>query len=446
MKMITIIGLTFLLHYISSAQSWQKIGLENLTIEHVYAKGDTIWAGTIDSTYKMEIYYSYNGGGEWQKVDDTTPLINGWVRLLRVDPDDSRTIYAQTLNGRGLKSTDSGVNWEYLFPEAEPWNDEYKTKELHLSPHNKKVMFSIISWGSWDQLYRTTDGGESWLDVSAFAVTNHGLNLEFAFDPTDSNKIYVTGDNSIYQTFYVSNNRGNYWQAISESPAKRIIFPFIGEETHIMLYRFELFKSVDGGISWDGPIGNLITQIVSNDERKPETLIANGYLSTEIGEYRIFISEDVGQNWEKIDGSEELNLNFSEPQPKESLIFDYEKSTIFTGTKGGGLYKYNLITSLEADKTLLSKEYRLEQNYPNPFNPNTVISYTIGTGQLAVRSNVELKVYDILGKEIQTLVNKTQQPGTYKVEFSGAGLPSGIYVYKLTAGAKSLSRKMLLLK
>jgi len=85
--------ITFLLSVISgqllaqnSTQEWQLIGLENLSIEHVYVKGDTIWAGTRDSTFKREIYYSFDGGFEWLKVADTDSLINGWLKLLRVSP------------------------------------------------------------------------------------------------------------------------------------------------------------------------------------------------------------------------------------------------------------------------------------------------------------------------------------------------------------------------
>ena len=83
----------------------------------------------------------------------------------------------------------------------------------------------------------------------------------------------------------------------------------------------------------------------------------------------------------------------------------------------------------------------LNQNYPNPFNPNTKISY-----ELRFSDNVLLKVYDILGDEIVTLVNRKQGPGKYQFDFDGSNLSSGIYFYKLESGKLSVSRKMLLLK
>ena len=85
--------------------------------------------------------------------------------------------------------------------------------------------------------------------------------------------------------------------------------------------------------------------------------------------------------------------------------------------------------------------YSLTQNYPNPFNPSTMIQYTIADAQ-----KVELKVYDLLGREVQTLVNDVQNPGSYNIMFNAQNLSSGIYFYKLTAGNFSEVKKMTLVK
>ena len=87
------------------------------------------------------------------------------------------------------------------------------------------------------------------------------------------------------------------------------------------------------------------------------------------------------------------------------------------------------------------KSYSLEQNYPNPFNPATNIKY-----QLAKSSYVSLKVYDALGREILTLVNENQTPGTYTVDFYASVFSSGVYFYRIEAGDFTASRKMLLVK
>ncbi len=86
-------------------------------------------------------------------------------------------------------------------------------------------------------------------------------------------------------------------------------------------------------------------------------------------------------------------------------------------------------------------KYSLKQNYPNPFNPSTSIKY-----QVPASGQVELKVYDVLGKEVATLVNAVRTAGTYECTFNASNLPSGLYIYSLKAGGSTLTKKMLLLK
>jgi hypothetical protein len=90
---------------------------------------------------------------------------------------------------------------------------------------------------------------------------------------------------------------------------------------------------------------------------------------------------------------------------------------------------------------LIVYNYSLEQNYPNPFNPTTSISYS-----LAERSDVTLKIYDVLGNEISTLINTTQEAGKHSINFDASKLSSGLYIYTLNAGNFTSSRKMMLLK
>ncbi|MDQ3019997.1 MAG: T9SS type A sorting domain-containing protein [Bacteroidota bacterium] len=103
--------------------------------------------------------------------------------------------------------------------------------------------------------------------------------------------------------------------------------------------------------------------------------------------------------------------------------------------------KYSHTNSVEPISNSIPLEFKLDQNYPNPFNPETVISY-----QLAVNSFVTLKVYDVIGKEVITLVNEKKSPGKYSVEFDGSNLSNGIYFYKIESGKFVSTKKMLLIK
>jgi hypothetical protein len=89
----------------------------------------------------------------------------------------------------------------------------------------------------------------------------------------------------------------------------------------------------------------------------------------------------------------------------------------------------------------LPVSFQLDQNYPNPFNPSTFISY-----KLPISSLVTIKVYDVLGREVQTLVNERQAAGNHSVTFNASSLPSGVYFYRLQTGNYSTAKKLLLLK
>jgi hypothetical protein len=100
-----------------------------------------------------------------------------------------------------------------------------------------------------------------------------------------------------------------------------------------------------------------------------------------------------------------------------------------------------IVFNIDEDKNGFIKEFELQQNYPNPFNPTTNIQYAISSRQF-----VKLTVYDLLGREIETLVNEEKTAGTYEVTWYAGGLPSGVYFYQLRAGEFIETKKMLLLK
>jgi hypothetical protein len=99
------------------------------------------------------------------------------------------------------------------------------------------------------------------------------------------------------------------------------------------------------------------------------------------------------------------------------------------------------ITGIQQTGTEVPMKYGLEQNYPNPFNPSTTIKFSIPKG-----GYVEMKLYDILGREVATLVSDPFTAGTYSVEFDASMLSSGVYFYKITAGDFTDTKKMVLIK
>jgi hypothetical protein len=100
-----------------------------------------------------------------------------------------------------------------------------------------------------------------------------------------------------------------------------------------------------------------------------------------------------------------------------------------------------MLTGTETNQNTVTENYSLKQNYPNPFNPVTNITYS-----LPKSGNVNIKIFDLSGREIQTLVNEFKNPGTYIISFDASDLASGLYFYKMTTANYSETKSMILMK
>ncbi len=169
--------------------------------------------------------------------------------------------------------------------------------------------------------------------------------------------------------------------------------------------------------------------------------------ATEVNNYGFEIERAIDEKiWEKI-GFVEGHGNSN--SPKEYSFTD-------ESIENSGKYFYRL-KQIDVDGTFeyspivevfvgAPGKFELAQNYPNPFNPATTISYSIPSDIKGDVTNVKLIVYDVLGREVATLVNEKQSPGNFNVTFNATHLPSGIYFYKLTAGNFTTIKKMILMK
>jgi hypothetical protein len=121
--------------------------------------------------------------------------------------------------------------------------------------------------------------------------------------------------------------------------------------------------------------------------------------------------------------------------------FDYDGKEVPFGLNADiGAYEFIPSTGITTNNEL-PEEYQLFQNYPNPFNPNTTIAY-----HLLSTNHVTVKVFDVLGRDVATLVDEVQQPGNKTLRFNASTLASGIYFYRLQAGSFTQTKKLLLLR
>ena len=145
------------------------------------------------------------------------------------------------------------------------------------------------------------------------------------------------------------------------------------------------------------------------------------------------------QNWQTLQVSD-IEL----PAGKHELVIKF-----YFGGFNFNLMEFELTAVNVDDHEETSFNFNLQQNYPNPFNPSTEINYsipTVGISHDLSSTNVVLKIYDILGCDVATLVNEKQSPGNYSVKFNASNLPTGIYFCKLQSGGSTQSKKMILLK
>ncbi len=169
-----------------------------------------------------------------------------------------------------------------------------------------------------------------------------------------------------------------------------------------------------------------------------------------IGSADTLIVESTG-NWQLI----ELPIEYFDDRVPASIFISF---SIFdsTGAEPAAIDSWVLMDNLSLggiatgikDEKNAPLSFSLSQNYPNPFNPTTTIKYSIPMLEAlhATSQLVQLKIYDLLGREIASLVNEKQPAGNYSVNFNGSNLTSGVYIIRLTAGNYVQSKKMTLMK
>lgn len=393
---------------------------------------------------------STNSGAQWDTISNTLPSTRFRELELRdisafaVNPTELQTIYA-AMHGLLHKTDNGGSSWKLLSDTA---NQILKsTRYVGISPYNPNTVFAIdrlpAPAGNLDNLFRSADGGNTWEFVGGdFPVSSHGVQIEIAFDPADSTRMYATADNSFYQMFFRSSNGGKEWQMLSYVEAFKIAFTQKNGEWNILNYDFGLYRSNDGGISWVRMIPGLGFLDIVHLRQTPHWLYAVARPPSSF-DYGIHFSPDGGESWSLMGGSESLPFYTSSTSRDIHSILSLDELSgfLYAGTKAG-IFRYSVPVRVE-DETNVSTptHYQLFQNYPNPFNPTTIIKYSIPE-----RTFIRLIVYDLLGKEVRTLIEGIKEAGNYSVVFHAGDLQSGAYFYCLVTSKYAKVKKMVLIK
>jgi photosystem II stability/assembly factor-like uncharacterized protein len=328
-----------------------------------------------------------------------------------IDPNNDNILYGTYQYLNILKSTDGGLNWFGIGPAGR--DNPAFVAPFVICRSNPNVIYA----GS-RKFHKSTNGGNTWTIGNGGALLDGNQILSIGVSSTSTDTIYVgTAPVSSRAKIFRSTDGGNTFINITDSlpdryPDDIAVDPNDSKIVYVVFSGFgtsHLFKSTDAGNSWID-IGSSLPDVPSSaiviDPNNSNIL----YFGNDLG---VYLSTDAGQSWSE----------YSVGLPFGCIVIDLSivraSNRIRAVTHGNGVYEAPLYNPVSVDdkNNLVVTGFKLEQNYPNPFNPTTNIQYTVGNRQF-----VQLKVYDILGNEVATLVNEEKAPGTYEVEFNAAQL------------------------
>ncbi len=312
-----------------------------------------------------------------------------------------------------------------------------------MDPQNDNLLYAGTS-----KIYRSTNGGTNWTALTANLKSSSDLFTTMSISPVEGNVIYagMSGYRGAADSafLFVSTNSGSSWNEITRNlPATASFCRVTADPTHkgtaylaVLVYSLShqvshVLKTTDYGDTWIGldSTGNgfddVPTKVICVDSSSGDI-----YAGTYWGVYR---STDDGTSWSKY-GTGLPNAIV------DDIAIQYSTQALRIATHGRGAWQVNLLTGI-ASPSNTPTVFSMSQNYPNPFNPSTVINY-----QLPMNSFVTLKVYDVLGREVGTLIDGRQSAGYHTASFIASNLPSGVYFYRLVAGNFVETKKMALIK
>ena len=360
----------------------------------------------------------------------------------KVDYSNSNIIYAESQNGGIGRSTNGGQSFNNIRNGIDFTRTNWST------PYVLDILDPQILYFGTYKLHKTTNRGSSWTVISPDLTRGPNGRLGTITCVTSAVEsdsvtrvIYVGTDDA---KLSVSTNSGTSWEDRTGILPQRYMTDVLADRrdpatSYVTLSGYNLdetnphiFRTTDCGVNWTDISGNMPDVPVNSiiiDYNRDSSL----YIGTDAG---VFFTLNLGNNWmvlgTDLPNSPVFDLNYHQPTKK-----------LVAGTHGRSLFEFDLslITGVDQEINSVVNDFVLYQNYPNPFNPSTKIEFSISKTEF-----VSLKVFDVLGEEVATLVNEEMSPGTHSIEFIASKLSSGTYFYKLQAGEKTEVRKMLLLK
>ncbi|MEW6196070.1 MAG: SdrD B-like domain-containing protein [Bacteroidota bacterium] len=384
-----------------------------------------------------------NGGGDdWQYVNGF-----GEGEIVYSMIFDGQNIYAGTWGGKIYMSSNDGQTWTvinagmnvsfiwslqisggYIFAATELGVYIYNgstwslTSLAGIDVHSLTVSGGVIYAGTWGLgVYKSTDNGTTWLPM------NNGLSYFLTIQSvtaTASGELFAASvGGGVFKfdgSVWVNVNIGYDFVWVMNSSSSAIFAGTYGDG---------LYRSFDGGATW--------SKVTTLNAPFIYSISVSGSGKVYVASWAsgVFESTDNGNTWTSL-GLGGFGVS--------SLMVPTGSDDLFVGTKEGKIYmskSTGTATDVNDGLSEVPTKFELNQNYPNPFNPSTTIQFAVPEA-----GNYTVKVFNVLGQEVATLLNGEIGSGMHKVTFDAGNLASGIYVYRLVGNNVNMSKKMILTK
>ena len=408
---------------------WVQTSLDTVSVNTIAVSGTNIFASTGWPFISLPngVFRSTDNGTTWTAVNNGLPEPL-WVSVLVVSDTH---LFAGTGSGV-FRSTNNGTSWT----------------EVNTGLTDSVVLSLTVSGiylfaGTNSDVFRSSNNGTTWTAadsglpvniaaVNAFAVSGPNIFLG-AGNP------FGGGDAGVF----LSTNSGTSWTEVKAGLTNTNVMSLAvsGEKLFAGTYPSGVFLSTNNGASW-APANTPFSEFSEMLRVGPNLFAGTGSPYSPGGD-GVFLSTN-GTTWTTV------NAGLTDTSVHALAVAD---TNLFAGTQTG-VWRHPLsemITSVERLSYELPAHFILDQNYPNPFNPSTNIKF-----QVPNANHVTLKVYDVLGREVRTLVNENLQAGSYEVTFSAeggsasggdaTGLASGVYLYRLDAGTFVETKNLILMR
>jgi hypothetical protein len=393
---------------------WVQSSLGDAQIGYnIFSDSTGTWAATLNG-----VYYTADIGEPWFQ--------RGLSGRLVFDVITSGGVLLAATEGTGpgvFRSSDNGATWLN--------STGITDQSVRGFTRNSSFVFAC-TWGGG--VYRSSDHGATW---QGLGLTNRAFRSMFAV----GERIFAGGD-----SIFFSIDNGATWT--------RRALPFPGGDTRCFAYHngklyagdVGLYVSSDQGMTWSLQYGVTFDGTgTPTDTKMFQDLLSYGQtLIAELSPGAIAISTNGGSTW--VDWSQGLMADWTFSGLALKPPYLWALRGFF-----GNAYRRplsDLATWVAEGTGAAPDDFQLFQNYPNPFNPVTVIRYSVGgiRVQESGVGSVKLAIYDVLGREIALLVNGSKGVGSHEVRFDASGLPGGVYLYRLKANGRELTRMMVYAK